>query len=168
MLKPTITLLSQYRKTRRVECTHHLAAINRSPQASMSRVDLPPPGRYASPRYPMHHSALQLQPPPIPHFAPAAGSRADFRVGALHNFKLLQASSLTTQHQQIESCGESKLTAPVLCRGVTRRNHILQIGSQTQNFLGFHLTPHHVLKMSKNQIYIEAVRLYNTLNSWKI
>ena len=44
-----------------------------------------------------------------------------------------------------------KVPVPVLCRGVTRRDHILQISSQTLNFLGFHPTPHHnVLKMSKN------------------
>ncbi|KAG1810611.1 uncharacterized protein BJ212DRAFT_1279088, partial [Suillus subaureus] len=48
------------------------------PQPSMSHMDLPPPSRYAPPYYPMHHSA----PPPILHFAPAAGSRADFQVGA--------------------------------------------------------------------------------------
>lgn len=66
-------------------------------------------------------------------------------------------------------CGESKLTVPVLCQGVTRHDHILQISSQTLNFLSFHPTPHHnVLKMRKNEIYIEVVRIYNTLNSWKI
>ena len=48
------------------------------PQPSMLPMDLPPPG-YAPPYYPMHHSALQLQPPPIPHFVPAG--RADFQVG---------------------------------------------------------------------------------------
>ncbi|KAG1727279.1 uncharacterized protein EDB91DRAFT_1253971 [Suillus paluster] len=44
----------------------------------MLRMDLPPP-KYAPPYYAMHHSAPQLQPSHIPHFALAG--RADVRVG---------------------------------------------------------------------------------------